>query len=49
MGCLEGSGVPVLYTGRTVSKGLFLLATLFYFIQLYLAYSEFAALSLVTF
>jgi hypothetical protein len=21
MGCLEGSGVPVLYIGRTVSKG----------------------------
>jgi hypothetical protein len=21
MGCLEGSGVPVLYTGRTVPKG----------------------------
>jgi hypothetical protein len=22
MGCLEGSGVPVLYIGRTVPKGL---------------------------
>jgi hypothetical protein len=21
MGCVEGSGVPVLYTGRTVPKG----------------------------
>jgi hypothetical protein len=25
MGCLEGSGVPVLYIGRTVPKGLILL------------------------
>ena len=28
MGCLEGSGVPVLYIGRTVPKGLVKLSEL---------------------